>query len=115
MHSTSAPLLDTGQRGDLPQSFNPVPRVNPSEVIAPEHVAQAAPQVTEADMVRFKNATKAALDEMPKVNIRLPKAGKDDPNFETVQINGWTIQIMRGVDVMVPQLVKDILVEAELI
>jgi hypothetical protein len=74
-----------------------------------------APQVTEADMVRTKNATKAALDAMPKVSIRLPRAGKDDPNFETVQINGYTYQIMRGQDVMVPQLVKDILVEGELI
>lgn len=66
-------------------------------------------------MVRTKNATKAALDAMPKAWIRLPKAGKDDPNFETVQINGYTYQIQRGVDVEVPQLVKDILVEGELI
>ena len=72
-------------------------------------------QLTEADMQRYRNETKKALDAMPKVSVRLPKAGKDDPNYETVQINGYTLQIMRGVDVMVPSLVKEILAEAELI
>jgi hypothetical protein len=103
-----------GQRSALPlYRNNPVPKAEAlTEVVTAPKVDLG---VTEADMVRTKNSTKASLDAMPKAFIRLPKAGKNDPNFETVQINGYTYQIMRGQDVEVPQLVKDILVEAELI
>lgn len=87
-----------------------------SEVV-PVVEAPALPPgtVTEASMQQMRLSTKEVLDRMPKVQVRLRKPEKDAPNFETVQINGHTYQIMRGVDVEVPQLVKDILVEAELI
>lgn len=66
-------------------------------------------------MAAIRNNTRAMLDLQPKVSVRLPKSDKNAPNFETVQINGHTFQIMRGTDVMVPQAVKDILVEANII
>lgn len=71
--------------------------------------------VTEADMTRIRMNTKAALDAQPKVQVRLPKATKTEPNFETVQINGYTYQIMRGQDVMVPLAVREILIEANIL
>jgi hypothetical protein len=72
-------------------------------------------RVTEADMTRDKLSTKAALDAMPKRSVRLVPAAKDQPNYETVQINGYTYQIKRGVEVQVPSLVYEILEEANLI
>lgn len=72
-------------------------------------------KVTEADMTRIRLDTKASLDMQPKVQVRLPRAAKNEPNFETVQINGYTYQIMRGTDVQVPQAVRDILIEANLL
>lgn len=83
----------------------------PDETVAPAPTTQ----VTDADMNRIKLDTKAALDALPKITIRLPKAGKNDPNFETVQINGYLYQIMRGVDVPVPSAVREILIEANLL
>jgi hypothetical protein len=71
--------------------------------------------VTEADMIAIKHAVKANLDKQERVQVRLIKADKDAPNFETVCINGYIFQIMRGVDVMVPTQVKEILAEAGLI
>lgn len=78
-------------------------------------VAISPDKVTEADMARIRNNTRDALELQPKVGVRLPKAGKNEPNFETVQINGYTYQIMRGHDVLVPQAVRDILIEANLL
>lgn len=71
--------------------------------------------VLESDMVNMKNTTKAALDAMPKMPVRLVARPKDQLNFETVQVNGYTIQIQRGVQVEVPQLVYELLENANLI
>jgi hypothetical protein len=72
-------------------------------------------KVTDADMTRIMLNTKAALDLQPKVQVRLPRAGKNETNYETVQINGYTYQIMRGADVQVPLAVREILIEANLL
>ena len=70
------------------------------------------PKVTDAFMKDIEQSTKAALDAQPKRTIRLVKAGKNESNYETVQINGYTFQIRRGDEVQVPQTVYDILAEA---
>lgn len=82
---------------------------------ADTRVKTTAPPLVEADMVRMKNKTKEALDKMPKMPVRLVARPKDQVNFETVQINGYTIQIQRGVQVEVPQLVYELLENANLI
>lgn len=66
-------------------------------------------------MVSMRQTTKMLLDAQPKQRVRLVAAAKDAPNFETVQINGYTYQIKRGVEVEVPQTVYDALEEANLI
>lgn len=91
----------------------------PREVAKEEAAAPEAPaprrEVTEADMLATKLTTKALLDAMPKMPVRLVARGKNDPNFETVCINGYIIQIKRGEQVEVPQVVYDILEEGNLI
>lgn len=63
--------------------------------------------------------TKAMLDAQPKKSIRLKAGSKmpglKEPNYETVCVNGYIYQIMKGVEVQVPQTVYDILDEAGLI
>ena len=71
--------------------------------------------LTPADMEAAVLSTKAMLDRQPKRKVRLRKA--DDPkmpNYETVQINGYTFTIMKGVEVEVPEEVYNILVNANL-
>lgn len=75
-----------------------------------------APTLTEAEMKQVTLSTKEALDAQEKFVIRIRK-DKDPkaPNYETVQVNGYTYTIMKGVDVKVPMTVRDILVEAGII
>lgn len=66
----------------------------------------------------FENSrmeTKRLLDMQPKKTVRLRGAGKGEPNYETVCVNGYIYQIMRGIEVPVPQTVYDILDEAGII
>lgn len=73
---------------------------------------KAAP-LSDGEMKRIANITKAHLDAQPKRKIRLPKSqNPKDPNFETVQINGYTFIIKRGEDVEVPDEVAQILYRA---
>lgn len=75
-----------------------------------------APQVTESYLASIRHQTKLALEAQPKVTVRLPKINDPNvPNYETVQVNGYLYQIMRGQDVQVPRAVKDILAEANII
>lgn len=99
----------------LPQRAKPVAK----ETKEPESEVATAPaprrEITEADMNHFKMTTKAALDAQPKREVRLVVRGKGEPNYETVCINGYLLQIQRGVAVEVPQVVYEILAEANLI
>lgn len=53
---------------------------------------------------------KAKLATQPKVRIIIPKEKNDSEGaFETVQINGYTYQIKKGVYVEVPQQIADII------
>lgn len=77
------------------------------EVEQPKRVAKV---MTEAEMKQHVLTTKMMLDKQPKVKVRLPKpADSKDPNYETVQINGYTFTIMKGVEVEVPKEVAEIL------
>jgi hypothetical protein len=75
-----------------------------------------APTLSASQMEQITLNTKQQLDAQPKFLVRIRKDpnGKG-PNYETVQINGYTFTIMKGKDVEVPQTVRDILVEAGII
>jgi hypothetical protein len=75
-----------------------------------------APVLNNQQMEEVVLSTKAMLDKQEKFNVRIRKdPNPKAPNYETVQINGYTFTIMKGVDVPVPQSVRDILVEAGII
>lgn len=75
-----------------------------------------APTLTDKEMEQVALSTKQLLDEQPKHRVRIRKdSDPKAPNYETVQINGYTYTIMKGVDVEVPQTVRDILVTANII
>jgi hypothetical protein len=86
-----------------------------TETAQPAPVVLTPAMVTEGFMAAQRASTKASLDAQPKKQIRLPAARKNDPQYEVVGINGYNYQIKRGVEVMVPQAVYDLLVEAQLI
>lgn len=58
--------------------------------------------------------TKRALAAQPKVRIMIPRE-KNDPigAFETVQINGYTFQIIKGEYVEVPEQIATIIMESQ--
>lgn len=56
---------------------------------------------------------KEKLSNQPKVRIIIPREkGESEGSYETVQINGYTLQIKKGVYVDVPQQVADIIMES---
>ena len=56
---------------------------------------------------------KAKLAAQPKVRIIIPKDKHEkEGSFETVQLNGYTYQIKKGVYVEVPQQIADIIMES---
>lgn len=87
-----------------------------SDELIDKPVKRVAKTLTDAELKQAVLTTKELLDLQPKVKIRLRKNSDPKlPNYETVQVNGYTWTIMRGVEVEVPQVVKDILIEAELL
>lgn len=71
--------------------------------------------ISAADIAAIRENTAALLAKQPKKKVRLradpnPKA----PNFETVQINGYTYMIKKGEEVEVPEEVHEILVRSGL-
>jgi hypothetical protein len=72
--------------------------------------------ITDAEINEIRENTAALLAKQPKRTVRLradpnnPKA----PNFETVQINGYTYMIKKGEEVDVPEEVYNILVRSGL-
>jgi hypothetical protein len=75
-----------------------------------EQPKRVAKQLTDAEMLKISVTTKELLDMQPKRKVRLPKPqDPKDPNYETVQINGYTYTIMKGVEVEVPDEVAEVL------
>lgn len=71
--------------------------------------------ITEAEANAIRDETGRLLAKQPKRTIKLPKlANPKAPNYETVQINGYTFVIMRGAEVNVPEEVYNILSRAGL-
>ena len=64
--------------------------------------------------LRELSATKRALDEQPKVRVRLPQRAPDKEQLPpvSVQINDYTYRISRGQSVVVPEEVGRILEES---
>jgi hypothetical protein len=64
-------------------------------------------------------STKEMLDAQPKRTVRIRGNASNgaikEENYEFVCINGHNYQIMKGVDVQVPQTVYDVLVDAGVI
>lgn len=86
-------------------------------------------EMSDKDMENVTKSTIQLLNEQEKVKVKLwlsqeerkklesaaENGKKSEWPFETVQINGHTYQIQRGVEVEVPQSVKDVLEQAGLI
>jgi hypothetical protein len=82
-----------------------------AEAVAPQ--SNARPSA--AEVAQIREMTGALLAQQPKRKVKLranpnPKA----PNYETVQINGYTYVIQLGQEVDVPDEVYQILVRAGL-
>lgn len=89
----------------------------------------AAKNISESEMDAITKSTAELLKEQPQVKIRIylspeekkkldaaKASGKNvDWPSEFVSVNGHNYQIQKGVDVEVPQTVRDILEEAGLI
>jgi hypothetical protein len=88
-----------------------------SEDIKPEEKKKVvAKHLNSEELKQAVLSTKELLDKQPKFKIRIRKdPNPKAPNYETVQVNGYTYTIMKGQDVDVPQTVRDILIEAGLI
>jgi hypothetical protein len=75
-----------------------------------------AATLTDKEIEQVALSTKQLLDKQQKFKIRIRKDSDPKmPNYETVQVNGYTYTIMKGVDVEVPETVRDILVNANII
>lgn len=69
----------------------------------------------DSDVAAIRENTAKMLAQQPKRSVKLRKdANPKAPNYETVQVNGYTFMIQKGVEVEVPQTVYEILVEAGL-
>ena len=82
----------------------------------PSHAPASQPIVSEASFARDVDATKAALDAQPKKTVRLHQVPADSTDRplpdEYVEINGHGYLIQRGVDVEVPESVREVLIQA---
>lgn len=89
-------------------------RHSDSENDTPQRKQAAAP-ITATEVMEIRQATAKALAEQPKRTIKLRKdSNPKAPNYETVQINGYTYMIKKGEMVEVPEEVYNILVRAGL-
>lgn len=68
-------------------------------------------RISESQMNADVISTSALLKKQEQVKIRLPQYENASPE-EVVQINGYTYQIKRGVEVEVPLTVKEVLEQA---
>lgn len=68
----------------------------------------------EAKTLNKKQATIEALKKQPKRTINIPKEpGESEDAFETVMINGYIMQIKKGVYVEVPEQVAKIIMDSQ--
>ncbi len=88
----------------------------PQEVAEPEPTPEQKAPKKEQKPIDYKTKIqriKDSLAKQPKVRIIIPKEKSETRGaFETVQINGYMLKIMKGVYVEVPQQVADILNES---
>jgi hypothetical protein len=89
----------------------------------------AAKQISDSEMDAITKSTAELLKEQPQVRIRLYLSPEEKKKLEAskasgknvewpsefVSVNGHSYQIQKGVDVDVPETVRDILEEAGLI
>jgi hypothetical protein len=94
----------------------PTPEYTQPEPEAPAQETAHAPQAvapTEDDKVRYENRVhrmKKVLQEQPQVQFMIPLGvGEKKGAYDTVQINGYKLTIMKGAMVTVPQQVADLL------
>jgi hypothetical protein len=64
-------------------------------------------------MAAAKKETEAIVEQKKTVTKMLPKAGKNEPNFVFVSVNGKNYKIMRGVPVEMPREVAEVLQNAD--
>ena len=70
-------------------------------------------KVEEADFEKTKNEMKAVLDAQPKVRVLVPlESGEKLGEFLPVNVNGYRLNVPKGVYVDVPQTVADIIAES---
>jgi len=104
--------VDDEPQVDEPQSEPEVDEPDTGEPEKPQD-PQPEPKKKTETKIDYKNKlqrTKDALAKQPKVRIIIPKEKSETVGaFETVQINGYTYQIQKGVYVEVPQQVADII------
>ena len=93
-----------------------VPEVVPEPEPEPEQTTVHTPQTvapTMDDKVRYENRShrmKKILQEQPKVQFMIPLGiGEKKGAYDTVQINGYKLTIMKGAMVSLPQQVVDLL------
>lgn len=68
----------------------------------------------EAKTLNKKQATIEALKKQSKITINIPKEpGEKEDAFETVMINGYIMQIKKGVYVEVPEQVGKIIMDSQ--
>lgn len=101
-----------------PEETEPVVPDAPAAPVPPAQPTAHAPQVeapVEDDKVRYDKRAhrmKKVLDEQPKVKFAIPLAqGERKGAYETVQINGYKLTIMKGEMVDLPQQVVELLAE----
>jgi hypothetical protein len=77
--------------------------------------AKPQPQMTDAEVTHIRENTAKLLSKQPKRTIKIRKESNPKaPNYETVQINGYTYMIKKGEEVEVPEEVYNILNRAGL-
>lgn len=107
----------------MPRKKNNIEELNEEVLEETPEQAEATPEeepkvepiaepIIERPMSKLER-TKAALAKQPRVRIIIPKeASETDGAFETVQINGYLIQIKKGVYVDVPEQVAKIITDS---
>ena len=64
-------------------------------------------------MAAAKKTEEVIVEKKNTVTMQLPKAGKNEPNFVFVSVNGKNYKVMRGVPVELPREVADVLQDAD--
>ena len=83
---------------------------NTPEPVKPSEPEKATSSVIEASMERNMKSMKEHLDSQPKVSFYVPLGDNErEGDYETVQLNGYTVQVKKGVQVQLPQQIAEVL------